>query len=71
MVCVPDASNHVADNMIIASLEAGVSSNAAKSIMEAIGVDGNKVVVGVAGSSTAVNVATLKRALNDFMVKVM
>lgn len=64
IVNVPDANNPVSNSMMIASLAGGTVSNSVKGIMGALAVSDARI--GISGSSNAVNVATLQRALKNF-----
>ncbi|MFD1244191.1 hypothetical protein [Paralysiella testudinis] len=64
IVQVPAADNPISNGMIIASLESGSTSNAARQITELLG--NNIAAIGIVGNSGTVNAATLKRALHDY-----
>ena len=62
---VPASADFLANNMIVAAQSSGMTaSGSVHNILQALAAD--NAHIGISGRSSSVNLATLKRALNDY-----
>ena len=62
---VPASTDFLANNMIVAAQSSGMTaSGSVHNILQALAAD--NAHIGISGRSSSVNLATLKRALNDY-----